>query len=137
MFELLGVYNKHHIFNYDENGFLIQSSNEYNDSMIEFNKYYEKGYEKVSPRSVFFTFRKIKKDNNVCVYDIMIKEETINDDNFASGIVEIYYNNEDITKIIVNNIENGCLLDKYNNSFNINPSHYMDLIYSKYKKTNT
>jgi hypothetical protein len=137
MVQLLGAYNKNHIFNYDNNGFLIQSFNEYIDSMIEFNKYIKEdtkeGNEKTDNRTVFFTFRQIKKDNNLYVYDIMIKEEILNDDNFASGIVEIYYNENDITKIIVNNIENGYLLDKYNNSFNISPSHYMELIYSKSK----
>jgi hypothetical protein len=134
MHELLGLINNQHKFNYDENGFLMQSDNIHNDSMIEFNVYYdEKCIEQKSSDIHFFNFRQVKKSDNVYVYDISVIEETQKSDFLAFGIVEIHYDGVDITKIIVNNVENGCLKDKYDDCFNIKPFCYMNLIYSKYK----
>ena len=134
MHELLGVINNRHNFNYDKNGFLIQSDNIHNDSMIEFNVYYdEENNEQKSDDTMFFNFRHVKKTDNVYVYDISVIEETPTSDFIAYGIVEIYYDNKGITKIIVNNVENGCLKDKYDDCFDIQPHHYINLICSKYK----
>lgn len=131
---LLDSFNKNHIFNYDENGFLMQSDNKNKDSLIEFNLYYdEEGIEKISSSSIFLSFQHIKKIDNVYSYNISIIEETPTADFHAFGIVEIHYNDGNINKIIVNHKENGYLHDKYNDCFDIKPDHYMHLIYSKYK----
>jgi hypothetical protein len=145
MIEILGLNNKYHTFNYDENGFLMASENVYNDTMIEFNTFIDdEGNEKNADDTLFFSYKLVRKSDNKYIYDITIIEETLNNDNHAYGMVEIYYskknshpnNSEDerqsIDKIIVNNVENGFLRDKYNDCFNIKPDDYMSIIYSNY-----
>ena len=132
MIEVLGLANKYHNFKYDENGFLEPSTIIYNDSMIEFNTYTEDGKEMKSHDTIFFTFRLITKSDTKYIYDITIIEETPTNDFLAHGKVEICLDNQQISKIIVNDIENGYLHDKYNDCFNIKPSDYMGVIYSKY-----
>ena len=134
MIKLLGLLNKYHSFKYDENGFLVQSDQIYNDSMIEFNIYIDKNEQEMKTQSpLFFSFRLITKSDTKYVYDISIIEETPSNDNHAYGIVEIYLDNNQITKIIVNDVEDGDLHDKYNDCFDIKPSGYMGVICSKYK----
>ncbi len=102
---------------YDSNGFLTGSQLVFFDS---------------ENFVVLFSYTLLDNNNDYYAYNINIKEEWNRGSSIAYGKVELFLKNNKIDKVIVNNVENGMLFDKYNNCFNISPREYLHLIYKNY-----
>jgi hypothetical protein len=101
--------------NYDSNGFLTGSQ------QVFFNDTHS---------LVSFYYSLLENNDNYYKYNITIQEEWSYASSVAYGTVEIFVDNNKINKVIVNDIENGTLKDKYNDCFDINPNKYLHLIYN-------
>jgi hypothetical protein len=124
--ELLGNYNFTNNFKYDSNGFLIVES--FID-IIFFDKTINKTKEDFqSTLSVSLK----NKTNNTYTFDITVTE-TYSYQNVAKGTVEIQYDKNNITSVLVNGVQNGSLEDKYSDCFNIYPHRYLHILYKNYK----
>lgn len=112
-------------FRYDNNGFIIPNNSE--DTNTYFFGNYGSDYSSIN-------INLISKSDIKYVYDIQIIERISSGSCFvASGTVQIYFNNQykhiqKIEKIIVNDVEDGSLLDIYNDSFDIYPYKYIHIL---------
>ncbi len=123
----LNYENKTVKLEYDDNGFLIGQINSGNN----INIYFQDGnhFRQDGSYSAFFA-KLITKTDTEYIYSIRVAESIPNGDFLALGTVKIIYdsNNKKISKIYVNDIEDGMLHDKYNDCFDIYPSSYIHLL---------
>ena len=125
----MGFFNYTDKFEYDTNGFFIPHKN---NKIISFDEY-ENTEDKIKfrnfPNQSLLTVSLKSKDNTKYVYKISIIEEEPSSEFVADGTVEILYDSSGINEIIVNGVKDGLLRDKYNDSFNITPEHYIHILY--------
>ena len=125
--DLLNYENKTVELEYDDNGFLISQIN----SEDGINIYFQEGehFYQDGSYSVFYA-KLITKTDTEYIYSIQITESIPTGDFVALGTVKIIYdsNNKKISKIYVNDIEDGMLHDKYDDCFDVYPSTYIHLL---------
>ena len=73
----------------------------------------------------------VNKNDNIYKYDIIIQEETDFGHFVAYGQVEIKFIDTYIDEVIVNNIKNGKLHDKYGDCFDLDVLDYIHILTHK------
>ncbi len=124
--EFLGYKNNQVTLNYDNDGFLVVDSTEY---II-----FKSPHNERNMYSISISF--CDKTPNYYQYHMSVIAETNYGNSVAYGNIKIYYDsvNKRIKSIVVNDMENGNLCDKYDDCFDISVSSYIKILYNGYIK---
>ena len=131
--ELLDYFNYTDKFTYDENNFLKIEQDK--DMRFEFRTYIEDKNSLDSPLQNDYVrlFIMLKcKTETYYEFQIGICEYSGYYINTASGNVKIYYDQNGINKVLVNDVENGILEDRYNDCFDITPQRYLHILHTPF-----
>ena len=129
--EFCGYTNKTDKIDYDSNGFAIIPSNP-KEFQFTFYPTNQKDTDYVKEEYIIFVSLMNKCESYYTYYLRIILESNVGYlGGVAIGEVKIYFDRNGISKVFVNDIENGNLIDRYDDCFDISPDEYLHLLFNK------